>query len=60
MTSINTILTASLILFSCAIGIKADETLPPLKNGKAPETFEELWAGFDPRKESLDVEVLHE
>ena len=60
MTSINTILTASLILFSCAIGIKADETLPPLKNGKAPETFEELWAGFDPRKEPLDVEVLHE
>ena len=23
------------------------ETLPALKDGKAPQTFEELWAGFD-------------
>lgn len=53
-------MTASLILFSCAIGVMADETLAPLENGKAPETFEELWSGFDPRKEPLDVEVLHE
>jgi len=37
-----------------------EETLPPLKDGKAPETFEELWAGFDPCREPLDVEVLHE
>jgi hypothetical protein len=29
----------------------AEETLPPLNNGKAPETVEELWTGFDPRKE---------
>lgn len=36
------------------------ETLPPLEDGKAPETFEKLWSGFDPRKEPLDVEVLHE
>ena len=47
-------------LGSCAIGVTADETLPSLKDGKAPETFEELWSGFDPRKEPLDVEVLHE
>ena len=36
------------------------ETLPPLKDGKAPETFEELWGGFDPLTEPLDVEVLKE
>ena len=36
------------------------ETLPPLRDGTAPETYDELWAGFDPRKEPLDVEVLHE
>lgn len=36
------------------------ETLPPLKDGKAPQTWEELWADFDPRAEPLDVEVLHQ
>ncbi|MCU0748297.1 MAG: dienelactone hydrolase family protein [Akkermansiaceae bacterium] len=36
------------------------ESLPPLKNGVAPQNFEELWAGFDPRAEPLDVEVLNE
>ncbi len=36
------------------------ETLPPLKNGKAPQTYDELWEGFDPRAEPLDVEVLKE
>lgn len=36
------------------------ETLPPLGEGGAPQTFAELWAGFDPRAEPLEVEVLHE
>ena len=36
------------------------ETLPPLVDGKAPQTFEELWKGIDPRKEPLDVEILKE
>ena len=34
------------------------ETLPPLKDGKAPKTFKEMWGGFDPRAEPLDTEVL--
>lgn len=34
------------------------ETLPPLKNGIAPRNFDELWAGYDPRAEALDVEVI--
>lgn len=33
------------------------ETLPPLKDGKVPQNLEELWAGFDPLKEPLEVEV---
>jgi len=37
-----------------------EETLPPLKDGKAPQNFDEMWAGFDPRKEPLAVEVLKE
>ncbi len=33
------------------------ETLPPLKDGKVPQNLDELWAGFDPRKEPLEAEV---
>ena len=36
------------------------DSLPALKDGKAPQTFEALWAGYDPRVEPLDVEVLKE
>ena len=36
------------------------DSLPPLREGKAPQTFEELWAGYDPRKEPLETEVLKE
>jgi hypothetical protein len=36
------------------------ESLPPLMNGAAPQNFEELWAGYDPRAEPLDLEVLKE
>jgi hypothetical protein len=36
------------------------DTLPPLKDGKAPQTFAELWDGYDPREEPLDVEILKE
>ena len=38
----------------------AGESLPPLIDGKAPQTFEALWAGYDPRKEPLETEVLKE
>ncbi|MDA7888924.1 dienelactone hydrolase family protein [Akkermansiaceae bacterium] len=35
------------------------ETFPPLTPGQvASRTFAEMWAGFDPRAEPLDVEVL--
>ena len=36
------------------------DSLLPLKNGVAPQNFEELWAGYDPQAEPLDVEVLKE
>ncbi len=52
-----------LYLFSClatpSFGQLID-SLPPLKDGKAPQTFDELWQGYDPRAEPLDVEVLKE
>lgn len=34
------------------------ETLPALKDGQSPRNFAEMWAGFDPRQEPLEVEVL--
>jgi len=36
------------------------DTLPPLQDNRAPQTLEELWAGFDPQAEPLDVEILKE
>lgn len=36
------------------------ETLPPLRDGLAPVNFEGMWAGFDPRAEPLEAEVLAE
>lgn len=42
---------------ACALQAEQD-TLLPLKDGKAPTTFDALWAEYDPRKEPLDVEIL--
>ncbi|MDF1853137.1 MAG: NPCBM/NEW2 domain-containing protein [Verrucomicrobiales bacterium] len=36
------------------------ESLPPLKDGKSPQTVEEAWAGFDPKAEPLDIEIIKE
>ncbi len=37
------------------------ETLAPLAKGSpAPASFEEMWAGFDPRAEPLETETLYE
>ena len=39
---------------------QSSETLPLLKDGRAPHTFEELWGGYNPKAEPLEVEVLKE
>ena len=49
-------LTSSLMLAACI----AQDSLPPLKDGKAPQTLDALWAGYDPKKEPLETEVLKE
>ena len=36
------------------------ETLPPLADGKSPQDFQQMWNGFDPQAEPLEVEVLHQ
>ncbi|MDA3924463.1 MAG: dienelactone hydrolase family protein [Kiritimatiellae bacterium] len=47
-------------VMNCTAQVQLKETLAPLNGGKAPQNFEELWAGYDPRAEPLDVEVLKE
>ena len=44
---------------SSAIGQNTD-TLPAISDGKAPGNFAEMWDGFDPQAEPLDVETFHE
>ena len=56
MKPITAIVTGVLLLSGLAA--HSQETLPPLNHGKAPSTFDEMWAGFDPRKEPLEVEIL--
>lgn len=36
------------------------DTLDPLQDGVVPQTAGELWTGYDPRAEPLDVEILKE
>lgn len=49
------------ILFQLAMPASRAETLGALRPGEeAPKTFAEMWAGFDPRTEPLEVEMLKE
>jgi hypothetical protein len=50
----------SIILFAVTASGQTAETLPPLVDGNAPGNFEQMWAGFDPREEPLETEVLKE
>jgi hypothetical protein len=38
----------------------AAESLPPITAGSVPQTLDELWAGYDPSAEPLDVKVIRE
>ncbi len=51
-----TALTAALVLQAG----QPTETLQPLSQDKPPGNFVEMWNGFDPRAEPLEVEVLKE
>ena len=55
---ITLLILASLAGFAANTTMGAEESLPPLRGGKAPQTFEQLWAGYDPQKEPLETEVL--
>ena len=59
---IRSIFTATVLAVAWCLAASAGaaETLPPLAGDAVPRNLDELWAGFDPRKEPLDVEVLRE
>ncbi|CAA6692466.1 MULTISPECIES: dienelactone hydrolase family protein [unclassified Lentimonas] len=57
MKYLNSIL---LLLLAGTLSQADPETLAPLESDGAPQTFEALWSGFNPRAEPLDVEVLQE
>ena len=39
---------------------KVEETLPPLKDGKAPQTLAEVWGDYDPEAEPMEVQTFKE
>lgn len=51
---------ALLALIATAAWAGDDETLRPLVGGKAPDSVDEIWSDYDPRREPLEVEVLKE
>jgi len=53
------ILSLSLCVLS-SLSCLAQESFPPLKDGKIPENLEELWGAYDPRAEPLEVEQTKE
>jgi hypothetical protein len=58
MTRWTTLISIAFATISLArADVRAEDSVPPLSNGNAPRTLDELWAGYDPRREPLDVEV---
>jgi hypothetical protein len=50
-----------LLLVTIALGpspLRAEDSLPALTNGDSPHNYGELWAGYDPCREPMDIEVL--
>ena len=50
-------LAVALLLMFWVANIHAEETLPLLKDGKVPQNLAELWAGYEPKKEPLEIEI---
>ena len=50
----------ALALIVLAATAVAADSFPPLAGGPPPQTFAELWQGYDPAAEPLDLQVVHE
>ena len=49
-----------MIVMLAWVKVRAADSLPPLKDGKAPTNLVELWGNYDPRKEPLEAQVVRE
>lgn len=59
-SAIKNLTIASLLSISSLSLIAEENSFPDLVNDKAPTSVQEMWAGFDPKKEPLDTEILKE
>lgn len=50
----------ALLLVLRGLNVHAEDSLPLLKDGKVPQNLVELWSGYDPKKEPLEIEVKKE
>lgn len=48
------------LLLLLPLPVLGTDSLPALRDGKAPQNVAELWAGYDPRKEPLETEIVRE
>jgi len=53
-------LTVLALCATTAVPLFGADTLPPLNDGKVPQSLEELWDGYDPTQEPLEVEIVHQ
>lgn len=49
-----------LSITAVTLSAASQDCLPPSRNGMAPENLNELWAGFDPRKEPISTRIIKE
>jgi pimeloyl-ACP methyl ester carboxylesterase len=49
-----------MVVMAAASQVFSEDSLPPLKDGKAPTNLDELWGNYDPRKEPLETQVVRE
>lgn len=56
---LKSVLMFALLTVSAALA-QEKETLPALKGNVAPQNFQEMWSGFEPREEPLEIETLKE
>ena len=54
------LLIALLLVAAGAAFPTGTDSLPPLRDGKVPQSLDELWGGYDPRAEPLEAETLKE
>ena len=48
------------VVLAVCVTALAQETLPPVTKDNVPQNFKEMWAGYDPRAEPLEIETLKE